>query len=781
VRQGYYTKAIQEAADGYHQASGKDPAWAWRFRILEAEALLRDHQEKKALEWLQENPPSSFPADITVRKRTIQAQVLCPLDRPVDRGNAEAAEALLKEAEALLPPNSPVLEGELDYTRGRCTFAKPDIATRYFEKAADLTRQVDPYIAASSLGNIGYFFSQAEHEDEAIEWAEKTAPLAHAAHSPLLEEKVLGNLGNEYSRLGDFKRAIEASEKAQQIAKTIGREEDEEAWLVTLGRSYASLPGDYTDKIEPSYLRALSLARKLKDADIEHRSLHNLVIMSLKDTDIRKAKDYCRQEAASVTQGTTAELDLWLDEALIAIEEKDLTKAMELLQRIDKDPRKNFSHAAMAEGQMGKLYWMENRATEADKMFQQSIQTVEEKLASKQKRYWVAVFDNYSLLFDRYIEFLIARGQTVRALEVAEHLREATQDINSNTGRNRLNIAAIQGRLKGNHQVIFDYQVTDERSFLWLITANSLRLFELPSHHELYPLIERYNKAIQEQRAMEDSSAGQELYKALVQPVEKFIPPGAHVSIVPSKILGLVNFETLIVPGPHPHYWIEDVVVQNANSLARATRPSLIVGPGSNQLLLMGAPKEINPDFKVLQHAAEEIERVEKHFPNKREKVIAGAAATPEAYQASHPEQYRIMHFVTHGIANEYVPLESAIVLSGTPISYKLYARDIIAIPLHADLVTISACYGVGNRWYVSEGMEGLAWAFMRAGAHQVVAALWEVDDASTPALMDDFYDEIRKGHPTADALRTAKLAMLHSGTRNLPYYWGSLQLYIGS
>jgi CHAT domain-containing protein len=128
-------------------------------------------------------------------------------------------------------------------------------------------------------------------------------------------------------------------------------------------------------------------------------------------------------------------------------------------------------------------------------------------------------------------------------------------------------------------------------------------------------------------------------------------------------------------------------------------------------------------------------------------------------------------------------PLDSAIILSPDgDKSYKLYAREIKDIPVHAELVTISACESAGKKTYAGEGLVGLAWAFMRAGAHQVVAALWEVDDASTPQLMDDFYSELGKGKSAVDALHDAKLKMLRSNSqRNRPYYWASLQLYTGS
>ena len=113
--------------------------------------------------------------------------------------------------------------------------------------------------------------------------------------------------------------------------------------------------------------------------------------------------------------------------------------------------------------------------------------------------------------------------------------------------------------------------------------------------------------------------------------------------------------------------------------------------------------------------------------------------------------------------------------------SFKLYARDIIQHPLHAELVTISACYGAGERAYSGEGLVGLSWAFLRTGAHHVVAALWEATDSSTEQLMDTFYDELDKGADEGSALRTAKLRLLHGSAFHNPFYWAPFQLYVGS
>jgi CHAT domain-containing protein len=59
------------------------------------------------------------------------------------------------------------------------------------------------------------------------------------------------------------------------------------------------------------------------------------------------------------------------------------------------------------------------------------------------------------------------------------------------------------------------------------------------------------------------------------------------------------------------------------------------------------------------------------------------------------------------------------------------------------------------------EGVFGLQRAFHLAGAHDVIASLWKVDDQATAALMALFYDRLwRRGEPPLGALREAQLAL---------------------
>jgi CHAT domain-containing protein len=308
----------------------------------------------------------------------------------------------------------------------------------------------------------------------------------------------------------------------------------------------------------------------------------------------------------------------------------------------------------------------------------------------------------------------------------------------------------------------------------------------LPGEDRIRPLIQRYRARLMSGFDSNDvaDASGQELYSILIAPVERWIKPQSRVTIIPDGELCSLNFETLLVSSPTPHYWIEDVSVTNASSalllaseLRSATRKS---AQPPKTLLLIGNP---HPPayYATLLHAGDEMRLVQAHFNPAQETVLSGAGATPAAYFAAKPENYALIHFVAHGTASRASPLDSAVVLSEDGKSHNLYARDVAATRLHARLVTISACDSAGSKIYSSEGLVGLSWAFLRAGAQNVIAALWEVNDASTPQMMNQMYSAIAAGEEPASALRTAKLALLRSqSVYRRPFYWAPFVLYQG-
>jgi CHAT domain-containing protein len=117
----------------------------------------------------------------------------------------------------------------------------------------------------------------------------------------------------------------------------------------------------------------------------------------------------------------------------------------------------------------------------------------------------------------------------------------------------------------------------------------------------------------------------------------------------------------------------------------------------------------------------------------------------------------------------------SALVLAGANLPHGqnsdggiLTAEAIAGLDLgRLDLAVLSACEsGLGDEGG-GEGVFGLQRAFHLAGARNVVASLWQVDDEATAALMGLFYHHLWvEKRPPLEALRQAQLALYHHPER---------------
>ncbi len=128
--------------------------------------------------------------------------------------------------------------------------------------------------------------------------------------------------------------------------------------------------------------------------------------------------------------------------------------------------------------------------------------------------------------------------------------------------------------------------------------------------------------------------------------------------------------------------------------------------------------------------------------------------------------QYRILHFATHGFVNDANPELSGIVLSlvnkqGENIRGYLRLGDLFNLDYPADLIVLSACETGLGKEIQGEGLVGLTRGLMYAGAERLVLSLWQIDDKGTAEFMQEFYKQMLQESKSANqALRSTQIKM---------------------
>ena len=771
------------------QFGARNVEWLWRFRILKARILASQSDSSNALAVLSGDLPAPLAnTDIAVQKLVLEgAAYRIAQDFEKSHRAFVAAEQRATSSFQQLLPKVLIARAALEVDQKNYS-----VADETYHRALFLARQQnDRDQEAAVLVNLARLAMSQERFDAAIDQNQAALRLSRSMGKLTYVATALGNMGWSYFELGDFESALDFYKQGAQASAESGLSGYSAYWFTGVANSYLAL---HEYGLAENLARStLDRADALKNAQTTTECLNTLAEVMLRTHRLSEAKWYNEKALKIEDSGgdTFGVPDSLILAGHIAAAEKRFGDADQFFHRVLSGPSPDAPLRWQAEAGLAGVRDGEGKPKEAERLYLQAIDTIEKARHSiDHDELRLSFLSSGIAVYGDYIDFLVRHGRSADALRQAELSRARTlgEGLSSVAKAASRTIPSVQPQQLAQrlHGTLLFYWLGEEHSYLWAITPTKTLHFALPPALEIDPLVKAYRGAIVNSRdvlATEERVTGEKLYAMLIAPAQELIPANSRIILLPDGSLYGLNFETLIAPQSKPHYWIEDVTLTTASSLtmlvAAANRPPA----KEKNLLLVGNTKEANAAFPPLSQSAAEMKKIEQYFPEPHRAVLEGVRATPSAYLSSNPERFSYVHFVTHGTASRARPLESAVILSPEGDSYKLYARDIVTRHLRAELVTISACYGSGSRAYSGEGLIGLSWAFLRAGAHNVIGALWEVADApATPELMDGLYKELNQGRDPATALRNAKLTLLHSGNVFAkPFYWAPFQLYAGS
>ena len=773
--------------------------WAWEFRLLSAEILIAKRELPAARPLLDADLPPEPGLD-SLRGRQLFLRARAKL------GERQQKEALTISEDALraaaddrgLRLDIGAFQGQVLFQLGRW-----DDAERRLNEIVLLAAEAnDRYHEMFALHQLGTGHLVRRRWDQALALFERVLSFSDLADMTIYSA-ALNNAGICYSRLGLFDRAIAVQRRAIESFERRGAPTEHAQALGTLGNTYL-LRMPFRPVLDPGDPN--NPANELRRGDARAG-------LSYLQQSFKVANDAHMTSAAAVSAGNLAvaliELEQWdaaartneeakalrgvaggggslyntLSSGTIAAGLKQLDEAGRLLEEVVASPQATPDLLWEAHARLAGVAAALGQPARASREFEAALHVIETTRAGLlQRDYKLSYLTQLISFYQSYVEMLIQQGRADRALEIADSSRgRILAERQGVEAPRRSSVAAFRRLARESRSVLLSYWLTPAKSYLWIVGPDGTARVTLPPAGEIDRLVGEHQKAIANVMGNPlagGDTAGDKLYRLLVAPASRWLTPGTPVIIVPDGSLHGINFETLPVDGARRHYWIEDAEVQIAPSLSSlaVTRPDR--GRAAS-LLLMGNATSHSPEFPSLRYASIEMSSIAKHFDSGQVQVYDGEGASPAAYRAARPDRFSFIHFTAHATANVESPLDSAVILSGPELAFKLYARDVTAQPLEAELVTVSACRSAGERAYAGEGLVGFSWAFLRAGARRVIAGLWDVDDRSTAELMDRVYAGLRAGESPSRALRSAKLSLIRQGgSLARPYNWGPFEIF---
>jgi CHAT domain-containing protein/Tfp pilus assembly protein PilF len=676
-----------------------------------------------------------------------------------------------------------------------------------------------------TLNNMGLVYSNTNEYPKALEFYEKALPLWEQTSNRRRSATTLNNIGFVYANTNNLDKALDVYNKALPLWQQAGDKRGEASTLNNLGFVYANV-GD-NSKALAYYDQALKLRQEVGDRPKEALTLYRIAIAQRQEGNLEEAKEKI-ELALEIIEDLRTKVDSQELRASFFASKQDYYEFyIDLLMEMDKVyPNKNFKALALQASERGRArslleiltqtgaeirQGIEPELLEKEQSLQQQLGTLEERRSQllggiHKKEQIINVSTEITNLLKEY--------RSVQA-----QIRDTSPRYAALTQPQPLTLEEIQEKVLDKDTVLLEYSLGEKRSFLWLVTQNSITSYELPSREKIESAARQFRDAvtvptlrIRRQKTLQISRA---LSEIILQPVVDKLDK-KRLLIVSDGALQYIPFAALTKAKQSESYvpLIVDnelVSLPSASTIGVLRRELTGRQPASKTLAVLADPvfakndervkeiksldfsllntpndstsKSLGFNFKRLPFTRTEAEEILALVPDFQKTKAFGFAANRDLATSAELSNYKIVHFATHGILNSTKPELSGLVLSlvneqGNAKNGFLALPDIFNLNLPAELVVLSACEtGLGQQ-IRGEGLVGLTRGFMYAGAARIVVSLWSVDDEATAELMVNFYEGMLQQNltPTA-ALRAAQIEMWQQKDWQNPFFWAGFTL----
>ena len=339
-----------------------------------------------------------------------------------------------------------------------------------------------------------------------------------------------------------------------------------------------------------------------------------------------------------------------------------------------------------------------------------------------------------------------------------------------------LNLAELRP-IVNNDTALVQYAVTDEKVFLFVVTAASSTL-EVKAYTLVTPRAEIAQKVASFRQSIDNSSVARELYDLLLQPAESQIALRSRLIIVPDGPLWDVPFEAL-QPAENK-YVIDQASVSYAVSFAalremrrrhvpmnRRVSPTPILVAFGSPVLADAVVERLRTTYsglKLENTETSEIEKLESLYGAARTRSYTSTRAKKERVKTE-SNAATVIHLATPAILDHSVPMYSVTVMTqdtGDDGLLKLW--EITSFNSKARVIVLPHA-STSAHSQNGAALMALSWAWFVAGTPAVVLNRWEGNDE----FVFELHQRLKTNESTAAQFRQTALRVRR---RESPSRW---------
>jgi CHAT domain-containing protein len=329
----------------------------------------------------------------------------------------------------------------------------------------------------------------------------------------------------------------------------------------------------------------------------------------------------------------------------------------------------------------------------------------------------------------------------------------SVQPENPNTLRKQLN----------KDDVIIQYWFGEDKLAVWIITDKTLHAKLIDTNIEnLKNQLKESRKAINPYGTDQSYMLLNELYGILLKPFEKQIAKKKSLIIIPHHTLHFLPFHALI--NDKNEFLSEKFYISYAPSASVLSYCKSNSKGSGNKFLGMALGDLSLGGYSGLPGTKHELEQITFLFDKP---TTTFKERSTESFIKEQAGDYDILHFATHGILNERMPMYSYLLFSPDDKNDGMLTVDeIFSLNLNSKLVTLSACETGLGKLNRGDELIGLSRAFVYAGSPAVIVSLWPVDDVSTAYIMTKMYQYYSSGYALDESLAFAQRSLYEKNFR---------------